>query len=125
MKEAEEAFSNHELASNQVEYNLRARKIEKDLLPYCEQRGIVVIPYRPIAHGYLANPSQNLKTVMDEISNSHGGKTPAQIALNWLISKNRFVFPIPRASRPERVIEDSGAVDWRLDSDEIRRLESI
>ncbi len=125
MKEAEEAFSNNKLASNQVEYNLRARKIEKDLLPYCEQKRIVVIPYRPIAHGYLANPGQNLMAVMDEISRNHGGKTPAQIALNWLISRNKFVFPIPRASRPERVIENSGAVDWRLDNDEIRKLESV
>lgn len=124
MKEAEEALSNNRLASNQVEYNLKARKIEKDLLPYCEQKGIAIISYRPIAHGHLANPRQKLKAVMNEISKRHGGKTPAQIALNWLVTKNKFIFPIPRASRPERVIENNGAVDWKLDNDEIRRLES-
>lgn len=37
-----------------------------------------------------------------------GGKTPAQIALNWIISKNRMVFPIPRVSKPERIIENVG-----------------
>ncbi|MCJ7631466.1 aldo/keto reductase [Candidatus Bathyarchaeota archaeon] len=124
MKEAEEALSKNRLASNQVEYSLKVRKIEKDLLPYCEQNGIAVLPYRPIAHGALANPRGKLKAVMDEVSKKHGGKTPTQIALNWLTAKNRFVFPIPRASRPERVIENNGAVGWKLDNDEIKLLES-
>jgi diketogulonate reductase-like aldo/keto reductase len=123
MKEAEEALSKNKLASNQVEYNLKIRKIENDLLPYCEQNGIAILPYRPIAHGTLANPTGNLKTVMDEISKKHGGKTSTQIALNWLITKNRFVFPIPRASRPERVVENNDAVGWKLNSDEIKLLE--
>lgn len=124
MKEAEEALSRNKLASNQVEYSLKARKIEKDLLPYCEQNGIAILPYRPIAHGALANPSGKLLSMMNEISKKHNGKTPTQIALNWLIVKNKFIFPIPRASRPDRVIENNGAVGWRLENDEINQLES-
>jgi diketogulonate reductase-like aldo/keto reductase len=123
MREAEKALSKNRLASNQVEYNLKVRKIEKDLLPYCEQNGIAVLPYRPIAHGVLANPDTKLRAVMDEISKKHGGKTPAQIALNWFVTKNKFVFPIPRASRPERVVEDVGCVGWSLDSEDISKLE--
>jgi diketogulonate reductase-like aldo/keto reductase len=60
---------------------------------------------------------------MEEISRKHGGKTPAQIALNWLVSKSRLNFPIPRASRPQRVIEDVGAAGWILDSEDMRSLE--
>jgi diketogulonate reductase-like aldo/keto reductase len=60
---------------------------------------------------------------MEEISRKHDGKTPAQIALNWLITKSRLNFPIPRASRPQRVIEDAGAAGWELDSDDMRNLE--
>lgn len=123
-KIAEEALSRNKLASNQVEYSLRVRRIEEDLLPYCEQNGIVILPYRPLAHGKLAKPSGKLRYVMDEISKRHGDKTPTQIALNWLMVKNRFVFPIPRASRPERVIENNGATGWVLDHDEIEHLES-
>lgn len=123
MKKAEQALSNNKLVSNQVEYNLKARKIEKDLLPYCEKNGIAILPYRPIAHGALASPNRKLKIAMDEISQKHGGKTPAQIALNWLITKSKVTFPIPRASRPERVIENAGSAGWNLDTEDTRKLE--
>jgi len=121
-KEAEEALSRYELVSNQVEYSLKVREIEADLLPYCDKNGIVILAYRPLAHGALANPSGKLKAVIDEISQKDGGKTPAQIALNWLLNKSRVVFPIPRASRPQRVAEDAGAVGWSLDSDDMAKL---
>ena len=123
MKKAEEALSKNKLASNQVEYNLKVRTIETDLLPYCEEKDIVILPYRPIAHGALTTPEGELKTVMDEISQKHGGKTSAQIALNWLMTKNKVIFPIPRASKPERVIENVGSVDWSLDTYDMRKLE--
>jgi diketogulonate reductase-like aldo/keto reductase len=123
MRRAEEALSKNRLASNQIEYSLMFRGIEKDLLPYCEKKGIAVLPYRPIAHGALANPNEKLRAVMDEISQRHGGKTPAQIALNWLMSKSSVIFPIPRASRPERVIENAGSLAWSLDAEDMRELE--
>jgi diketogulonate reductase-like aldo/keto reductase len=123
MRKAEEALSKNRLASDQVEYSLMVRRIEKDLLPYCEQKGIAILPYRPIAHGALANPDKKLRVVMGEISQKHGGKTPAQIALNWLMTKSKVVFPIPRASRPERVIENVGSVGWSLDAEDMRKLE--
>jgi diketogulonate reductase-like aldo/keto reductase len=121
-KEAEEALSKYELVSNQVEYSLKVREIEADLLPYCDKNGIIILAYRPLAHGALANPSGKLKAVIDEISQKDGGKTPAQIALNWLLNKSRMVFPIPRASRPQRVAENAGAVGWSLDSDDMAKL---
>jgi diketogulonate reductase-like aldo/keto reductase len=123
MKDAEDALSENRLASNQVEYNLVTRRIENDLLPYCQQKNIVILPYRPIAHGALADPNRKLATVMAEISQKHGGVTPAQIALNWLMSKSNMIFPIPRASRPERVVENVGSVGWKLDAEEITTLE--
>jgi diketogulonate reductase-like aldo/keto reductase len=124
-KETEETLSKHELSSNQVQYNLIARKIEADLLPYCERNNIAVLAYRPVAHGALANPSGKLGDVVDEISRKHNGKTPAQIALNWLVNKSKVVFPIPRASRPERVMENTGAVGWNLDSDDLIKLDQV
>jgi len=123
MRKAEQALQSNKLASNQVEYNLKARKVEKDLLPYCEKNGIAILPYRPIAHGALANPNRKLKVVMDEISRKHGGKTPAQIALNWLITKSKVTFPIPRASRTERVTENVGSAGWNLDTEDMKKLE--
>jgi diketogulonate reductase-like aldo/keto reductase len=123
MRKAEEALSNNKLASNQVEYNLTARRIEKDLLSYCEQKRIAILPYRPIAHGSLADPQGKLKSAMDAISQKHNGRTPAQLALNWLMTKSKLMFPIPRASRPERVVENVGSVGWSLDGEDMKRLE--
>ncbi|MCX8184106.1 MAG: aldo/keto reductase, partial [Crenarchaeota archaeon] len=45
-KRAQEALPKHELASNQVEYSLTVRRIEKDLLPYCEQNRVAILAYR-------------------------------------------------------------------------------
>jgi diketogulonate reductase-like aldo/keto reductase len=123
MSKAEEALSKNNLASNQVEYNLIEREIEKDLLPYCERKGIAIFAYQPIAQGVLANPDTKIKIELDKVSAKHGGKTPAQIALNWLVSKSHVVFPIPRASRPERVIENVGSVGWNLGPDNMEKLE--
>jgi diketogulonate reductase-like aldo/keto reductase len=121
-KEAQEALSKHDLASNQVEYSLLARGIEEDLLPYCKSSGIAVLAYRPLAHGALANPSGRLESVMKEISRAHNGRTSAQIALNWLLTRGENVFPIPRASRLEHVMEDAGASGWRLGEGEVSAL---
>jgi diketogulonate reductase-like aldo/keto reductase len=122
MKEAQEALSKYELASNQMEYSLKVKTIEADLLPYCERNGVAVLAYRPIAHGALANPTGKLGTIIDEISAKHNGKTPAQIALNWLVKKSEAVFPIPRASRPQRVMENAGAMGWSLDPEDLTTL---
>jgi diketogulonate reductase-like aldo/keto reductase len=123
MREAEEALSKCELASNQMEYNLKVKTIEADLLPYCERSNVAMLAYRPVAHGALANPSGKLRTVIDEISQKHDGKTPAQIALNWLVNKSKVVFPIPRASRAQRVVENVGAVGWILDASDLVKLD--
>jgi len=122
LKRAQEALPRHEIASNQVEYSLAVRRIEKDLLPYCEQNSIAVLAYRPLAHGALAKPGGGLQRVLREIGEKHGGKTPAQIALNWLFNRSRMVFPIPRASKPERIVENAGAAGWRLDENDVNTL---
>jgi diketogulonate reductase-like aldo/keto reductase len=123
VKEAESAFSKYELVSVQNKYNLADRGLEVDLLPYCIENNIVIIPYFPLGHGKLTRPSQRQKEALDLISQKYGGKTPAQIALNWFISKSRIVFPIPRASKPKRILENVGATGWAMDKDDIAILE--
>lgn len=123
MMEAEEALSKNRIVSNQVEYSLKVRGVEQDLLLYCRQNGVAILAYRPLAHGALTKPDSRARAVMEEASKKHGGRTPAQIALNWLLSRDRVIFPIPRASRLKRVIEDSGSVGWNLDAEDMRELE--
>jgi diketogulonate reductase-like aldo/keto reductase len=122
MKEAQEALSKHELASNQVEYSLLARDAEAELLPFCKSNGMAVLAYRPMAHGALAAPSGSLEPVIKEISRRHDGRTSAQIALNWILCRSDDIFPIPRASSVGHVIENAGAVGWKLDQHEVFSL---
>jgi diketogulonate reductase-like aldo/keto reductase len=122
MIEAQEALSKYDLVSSQVEYNLLVRDVEKGLLQYCNNNDIAILAYRPIAHGALSKPRGSLRKEMEAISKEHGGKSPAQIALNWLLSRSRMIFPIPRASKPARVIENVGGVGWTLSQEEVLRL---
>jgi diketogulonate reductase-like aldo/keto reductase len=113
MQMAMQSTSRYEVVSNQVNYSLANRKIEKDLLPYCERERIAIVAYYPLAHGKLARESQ----LMEKLKQLYPDKTYSQIALNWLISRSEVVFPIPRASNPAHVEEDCGAAGWRITVD--------
>jgi len=111
MKLAMQSTSKYEVVSNQVDYSLANRRIEKDLLPYCEREGIAVIAYYPLAHGKLTKNSE----LLGNLKKLYPDKTNSQLALNWLISRSEVVFPIPRASNPAHVEENCGAAGWRIE----------
>jgi diketogulonate reductase-like aldo/keto reductase len=118
MTEANSAMARSEIAASQVNYSLVHRKVEKDIIPYCQRNGIAVLAYYPLGHGLLAKPDPRMQAVCQRNS-----KTPAQVALNWLVSKPG-VFAIPRASRAQHVVEDLGASDWGLSDADVAELES-
>jgi diketogulonate reductase-like aldo/keto reductase len=115
--EASSGLAKAEIAACQVNYSLVHRKVERDIIPYCQENKIAVLAYYPLGHGSLAKPSPRMEGVCRRNS-----KTPAQVALNWLVSRPG-VFPIPRASRPLHVIEDLGGSDWRLSDADKAELE--
>jgi len=146
-KSAEEALSPLQLASNQVKYNLIDRKIEADLLPYAQGSNVTIIAHTPLARSLLtgrftpkskptslvqaASPGfsprnlariNGLQQTLYSISAAHN-KTPAQVALNWLISKQNVV-AIPGTKTPKHVADSAGAVGWRLTESECREVES-
>jgi aryl-alcohol dehydrogenase-like predicted oxidoreductase len=132
------------LASNQVEYSLLDRKIEKNgLLSRSQELGIRLIAYSPLAKGLLTgkyNPEnpppgvrgrqyaaklteiQPLIKLMTEIGQDLGGKAPAQIALNWLICKGTL--PIPGAKNARQAEINAQAAGWRLSEDQLKALDS-
>ncbi len=147
LKEAQRHFK-HKIVSNQVRYNLLQRDIEKELLPYCQGQRIAVIAYSPLAQGLLTgkydeknlpddkvrehNPlfrGENLKRALEvvsalkEIGAAHG-KTPAQVALRWLIEQEDVV-AIPGAKRPEQVEANASALGWSLAPQEVARLDRL
>ena len=123
MIEAEDALNRNELTSTQMSYNLANRDIESDILPHCEDSKIAMMAYCPIASGTLSGAMMNSTECYRKISKKHGGKTPAQVALNWLTVKSKMVFPIPRASNPTHVKENVNAVGWELDQHDVDLLE--
>lgn len=132
------------LASNQVEYSLFDRRIEKNgLLDFCLENDITVIAYSPLAKGMVTgkygpdNPppgprkrmypleklqqAQPLINLLKEIGTSYS-KSPAQVALNWTICKGTV--PIPGAKNAKQAAENLGAMGWRLTFDEVTALDN-
>ncbi len=118
LQAADEAFPKSQLASVQLEYSLRNRRVEADILPYCDKNGIALMAYFPLAHGRLTSDPR-LASLSARL-----GKTPSQLAIRWLNMKQN-VFPIPRASRKAHVEENARASGWELSPNDARELESI
>lgn len=118
MKEAQSHLTEQRIVANQVEYSLLHREPERELLPYCQKERIMLIAYTPLALGRLAKHGFKL---LDEIAEKRG-KTQAQVALNWLISKE-MVVAIPKAVKIEHLKDNAGAVGWRLSEEEMERLD--
>ena len=65
---------------------------------------------------------QPLVSLLQQLGEKHGGKTPSQVAINWLICKGAV--PIPGAKSVRHVQENAGAMGWRLTSEEVASLDS-
>ncbi len=133
------------LAANQTQYNLLDRQIEKNgLLERGRELGIRVIAYSPLAKGLLTGKyapdklppgpravtaaaalqrAQPLLKLMTRIGQDCGGKTLAQVALNWCICKGTM--PIPGAKNGSQARENAGALGWRLSPDQVAELDKV
>jgi len=134
------------LASNQVEFSLINRKIEKNgLLKLCQEMNITCIAYSPLGRGILTgkysskNPPAGIRSrrystkfldrvepilrLLREIGNENGGKTPGQVALNWVISKGAV--PIPGAKNALQAQENAGSLGWHLSESELTALDKV
>ena len=115
MRQAQAALGSARLACNQVLYHLRDRAIERDLLPHCEREQLAIVGYTPLARGGF------MRDEVVEIAKARGG-TPRQVALNFL-TRRAALFTIPKASQPEHVRENAGALDFTLSPEELRAID--
>ena len=126
MQDAQAAMSKNRIVCNQVLYNLKRRGIERDLIPYCEERGITVMAYTPLADGSLAvRPRVRAGRNWEALEGvaREPGRTPAQVALNWCLTRSPVVV-IPKSNSVARTEENCGASGWRLTGEQVRRLEA-
>lgn len=119
LKEAMNALFKYEIVANEIRYNILIRSAEKNPIPFCTREGITVISYRPIERGSIL--TGYARGVLEEVGKKYG-KTPVQVALNWLISKPGTV-AIPKASKIEHLREIVGSLNWKLSSDDLKFLE--
>ena len=138
------------LAVNQVRYSLLTRQVESQgIIATAKQLGVTILAYSPLAQGLLTgkysedssvNPTgarsidprfgkDNLRKIEPVISllriiGEKYNRTPAQVALNWLIAQGN-VIPISGVKTAEQVRQNAGALNWILSDDEITQLEEI
>ncbi|MBK5114790.1 MAG: aldo/keto reductase [Candidatus Heimdallarchaeota archaeon] len=150
VQEAMDNLQNGEIVVNEVEYNLIQRNVEKEIIPFLKQKGIVALTYYPLQSGFLTTNydenstfpendfrnqwelfrhkenferSRELFTVMREIAENHDA-TPAEVAINWQL-KDEHVIPIPGAKKRSHIESNIHATQWRLTRNEISQLNAV
>ncbi len=116
LEEAVESAAKHELVVDQVKYSVLDRSAEGDLLPACLRLGVTLVAYSPLERGAVLR-SKSVREVA-----SRCGRTPVQVALNFLVSRPAVV-AIPKSERVEHVEEIRGALGWRLRPEDLELLE--
>jgi aryl-alcohol dehydrogenase (NADP+) len=137
----------------QNHYNLIYREEEREMIPFCLDRGVGLTPWSPLARGFLAGNRRR-----DAASGKRGGDTrraavdgyahslyydeadfrvverldevarkrgalPAQVALAWLLGKPGVTSPVVGATKLEQLEELAAAAAMTLDAEEVRLLE--
>ncbi|MBK1787868.1 aldo/keto reductase [Prauserella cavernicola] len=132
------------LVSMQSHYNLLYREEEREMIPFCADEGIGVVPWSPLARGRLAgnrergtvraendrlatmlydDGDQEVVDVVGDVARARG-LAPAQVALAWLLSRPAVVAPTIGATRTDHIDDAVSALDVTLDDDELARLEA-
>ncbi|MCD5380597.1 aldo/keto reductase, partial [Candidatus Gracilibacteria bacterium] len=116
LKEAQ-SYSKNRIVANQVHYNLIFREPEAELLKYCQENDVLLVAWRPLELGKLANAG-TAQLVDASIRND---KTHAQVAINYLTGQENVV-TIFKSSDERHILEDLGGIGWKLADEEMKDL---
>ena len=140
--------------SVQPRYNLLFRQIEREMLPLCREEGIGVIPYNPLAGGFLtgkhkreAGPTPGTRFTLGNAAGRYqdrywherefdtvealrplaaeAGISLTRMAVAWVLAHPAVTAPIIGASRPEQLDDVLPAVEKDLDADIKARLDTL
>ena len=146
------ARANHlsPLVSAQNEYNLLDRRIERELVPACQEYGLGVLPYFPLASGFLTGKyrpgepapqgtrlalwgqrgaevlSERNFAILQKLESfaQPRGKSMLELAIGWLASQPHVPSVIAGATRPEQVEQNVAAAGWRLTPEELAEVDT-
>jgi aryl-alcohol dehydrogenase-like predicted oxidoreductase len=137
--------------SLQAYYSLVSRDVEYELVPLCEDQGLGLTPWSPLAGGFLTGkyPRDNPKAqegrrsreeqnflqldedrayaILDEVQRIAGerGVSPAQVSLNYLLRKPAVSSVVIGATKPEQLEDNLNTVAWSLTPEEVTRLDAV
>jgi len=104
-------------AANQILYNPEHREIESGLLPWSQTNKIPIMAYSPVGHGRGLLNNGTLKKIAKRYD-----RTPAQIALAWVLSRSG-VIAIPKASSETHVRENARAAEIKLSDEDFADID--
>jgi aryl-alcohol dehydrogenase-like predicted oxidoreductase len=133
--------------SVQPQYNLLYREEEREMIPLCRSEGLAILPWSPIARGWLARPRDRTKgstprsdndpfadrlyaqsnwEIVDALEHiaAARGVSMARVAMAWLLSKRDVTAPIVGATKVAHLEDAIAALDLTLSADEVQALES-
>ena len=138
--------------SIQPQYSLINREMDREILPLCKEENVGIIPWAPIGGGFLTGKYKKGETSNSgRLSNGVGesswenraneknfaildtvhevaqslDKTPAQVALRWLLQKEEITSPIFGATSLEQYEENMGSIGWELTEEQWNQLDEI
>ena len=135
------------------EYNMLKRGIEKELIPCCQRFGLGILPYFPLASGFLTGKyrrsqgapegtrlarkeyqprAQAILTdanfdILEQLETfaTDRGRPLVELAIAWLLANPVVASVIAGATKPEQVTANAKAADWHLTPDEMEELDNI
>lgn len=135
--------------SMQCEYNICHREAERELIPFCRTYGVALIPFSPLARGFLCADRREASAATprhesDDYTRKHyhrpgdfaayecvariareRGVQPAQIALAWTLQQPGVTSPILGATQPAHVDAAISALALKLGEDELKKLRDV
>ena len=141
----------HSFVTVQPQYSLLSRQIEQELVPCCQSYGIGVIPYSPLAGGFLTgkyrkgeeppsdgrlskpgpasgrilnDPNWEKLAKLEAFATEHG-HTVGELAIAWLLSKPYVSTIIAGVRKPEQVSANVAAAEWKLTDEETNEVDAI
>ena len=142
LRKAHEIFP---VAAIESEYNMMWREPEQEILPTLEELGIGLVPYRPLARGFLTGASDGmylndakntrfdeknltanmaLKNFVQDLA-AKKNVSAAQLSLAWLLAQKDFIVPIPGTSKIERMEENVNATNIIFTDEELKNIREL
>jgi aryl-alcohol dehydrogenase-like predicted oxidoreductase len=136
--------------SAQNQYNLLDRRIERELVPACQRYGLGILPYFPLANGFLSgkyrpgeSPPEGTRLsargMADRVLNEENFQVLGRleefarardhsvldVAIGWLASQPHVGSVIAGATKPEQLEQNAKAAEWKLSAEELAEVDRI